>query len=318
MKRAILALVVTVFAITTICTSCTVSPPPSVECDFGYTDATYALGNSLARMISPGCDVEFDEFFEDARIREFSHSQRMFGLYLKPAEGKYLCFRDTDYDNTGNSGGYIEKLVGDEWKYYCESGNAIGDNEESGGWSPYPLRVDEAKTPNLRAYAPIFADPGDYRVTLYFRKCDESGSAVDGDIHRVSFETSVPEHSEKPFDVIQAELSTDGVFPQVTVLVRQNDRSKPLPYIDRSSFTLAYEDGDKLVKVEPRKDTDSVAFCPDGGSRDGAFAEYSFGLYYPVEEFDLTKTYRMSVELSSNEDGSGEQYTLTLRLRFEE
>lgn len=315
MKRIVSILIVFALTLTALMSSCA-SEPPAVECDFGYTDTVYMLGNSLERAIEPESDVELGEFFEEMQLREYDFWQEMFRLYLKPVEGRNLCFRDVDYDKVGNSGGIIEKRIGDKWQYFSESGDAIGDYSDNGGWSTHPLRVDRMQTPNMRAYAPIYADPGDYRITMYFRECDESGQPKDDAVHHLSFDVSVPERSDKPFDVIQAELENDDIFPKVTVHIRKNSETEGMPAVDTESFKLAYEDGGKLVNVPPRDGKTTVASCPDSGWV-YPFADYTFSLYYPTGEFDTSKTYRLTVTLKENVGSSFEQYDLTLRLCFD-
>lgn len=294
---------------------CFFRPAPSV---FGYTDVVYDMG---------WLELEGDtEYFAAARGMGLCGTE----LALIPAEGKYLYIADdvdADFFDNGEPV-IIEKWVDDEWKYVTNAGRGgsytaikITPSQYVLSWEDSPLAL------NFQLCAPFFTDPvndpGEYRLTVPFYEATrpERGEYIrgDGQQHRVSFNLTVPERTDKDFDVLSVGLRQSGIYPCFEFCLRRNGDAE-FPYIDADSMKLTHtKDGvtKSVESVTAGRAALELAF--DNGTRgSGDIGDYSLiGITVPLDEFDREGIYTATMDMTENEDGSGERHTLTLKLNFE-
>lgn len=207
---------------------------------------------------------------------------------------------------------------------------------ESRNVSPYELLM---LYPNfasgIATNFPFFSEPGTYRVTYYFRNVMNEHFPVKGNLGDEEYELShtvvVPEITDRPFDLLS--LDSLGYCPD-----------PPDPDNRRGWAFKTYSDTDKKVTLilTLRRNGEKTLFAESSKLewlKDGKWEEVpavegqesSVGTlrthpeedderivrvdadgYFPDTESD----YRMTIRFTENEDGSGEEYVLTLNLKF--
>ena len=245
-------------------------------------------------------------------------------------------------------------------KYYEETKNIpFGTIErwENGEWMPagdmgleYVTPLPGDLPPFLSTDGPIetprsigtsfrLYEPARYRVTLNYRT--KEGRYTTGDeLYHTVFEFTVPEATEKPYDLIGwhlylSEEKDDGVSlgyygGMMTLAVRSNDGT-PL-YCDFACNTVEmFEDG-KWVPVPDTSDgNDAIEHLDD---EDPALLEdtnrrYNTGVWsntnntYETEQIslrlpDTRHRYRVKLTFVENLDGTGKRCELTFAFRFED
>ncbi len=172
---------------------------------------------------------------------------------------------------------------------------------------------------------PLYEYSGKVRITLYFRECirSELNGAVTsvGELLSAVFEMDLPKQSRSMFDVV----AFDFVFSdRGTLYIRNNTGEDIKLWLDRDSFLLekkeesggytevmrgyhnSYYDDDP--ESEPR-------YTRPGGGLDATTYSYSFKFYEKTPE---PGDYRLTLQFYTGEDGFGDCYTLTLKLRLHE
>lgn len=217
---------------------------------------------------------------------------------------------------TGYNTGHIDKLVDGKWEFVSRTYISGYDTLEGGNDKYFSLSWDGdskyGKHGNAFAfYAPIFDSPGEYRFTINFREVQKHTGkssfkwiADDTQAHSISFRYTVPEITDKPFDVLDAsafilnnELNHNRHI--ATVVLRLNNGT-PAPYVlrDGKYCPTAYEKSHFSNEVIPDWDGNTIV------------------KYYLVSSEDYADECTETFHFAEHSDGSGEQYDLTLNLRF--
>ncbi len=170
---------------------------------------------------------------------------------------------------------------------------------------------------------PIY-QPGKYRITIYFRDLIKNGRnqySTGNELYSVSFQLTIPDALGSKFDVLTvapACYGLDNYLHTVGVTLRSN--SDELPYINQNRMELY-----KLEDGVSREMHDFYEPHPIAFRRDFPFVDDSTGetitsvADYRVYLVNIPHgDYKLTLHFTENEDGSGEQYTLTLNLRFDE
>ena len=210
---------------------------------------------------------------------------------------------------------HVDRLENGEWVEY--DGLAVsyasllmfGEPPYTGLWPGESLR-------NLSGI-PVSV-PGTYRVTLYFRESEtmEYYEYTTGDeLYHITFTLTVPEATEKPFDVISAYMgSRPEYIVGMNVVLRKNDGTGIC--LDRAKTTLEMLKDGKWQDVSDRvfrsEETASGRYIGDLWTNENKyFCQVRF-----FEEIEPEYPHRLTLEFCENEDGTGERFFLTLNLRF--
>lgn len=188
------------------------------------------------------------------------------------------------------------------------------------------VEVVDDKPQHYEVTCNLFAcTPGDYRVTYYFRELidydiDEDGRYVNfttGDeLYSVSAEQAftMPEATGKKFDIVNVIFSTGSGC--LKLILRSMDGTLPYFADDITVEKLGesgweIDDGGK-TRYGSSVFADYFSDFPYPGPGTPATAVYP--IKYGTGELPLAHEYRLTLTFTENEDGSGEQYTLVLRL----
>ena len=319
MKRPLaLALTIAIFAAIAVCF---LRPASS---DFGYLREIY--------VSPPTAEFEIAGATGDTALLRPVAMSRAGGvgdltmIYFEAADGFEAALtsrRYKDGEHCPNTPepeyrlGFAEKLVDGEWEFYCEI-------------------YDNSSLPLIPGYTPFFSyagefwhlftlpwyDPGEYRVTYYFRQCitrERSHYTTGDELYSVTHSFTAPEPSGSRFDVIGISFYTGDIW----VTLRANDGEAP--YIDGSRCEIERNEkgvwtsdgiSAEIANYDPSKQFyrshyDYDWMMPDDFERYGVYVVKFDGV---TREYD----YRLTLHFNENEDGSGEQYDLTLNLRFGE
>lgn len=314
MKRSV-ALVLTgvIFAAIAVCFL-----RPDKNPDFGYANGTF--GGEIAPVQVEG----ESKYFAEVTVGGINTYEQSIGVKLQPAEPYYLLLgtHNEIYDNgkrgmgTGYNSGHIDKLVDGKWEFVSRTYRSGYETLEGGDDKYFSLSWDGdskyGEHGNAFAfYAPIFDSPGEYRFTINFREVQKQmvGKASykwmtdDTQSHSISFFYTVPETTDKPFDVLEAsafilnnELNHNR---HIAYVVLRLNNGTPAPYVlrDGKYYPPAW-DGSIRYGDEPDWDGRTVV---------------RYGIVSSEDYADkCTKTFHFA----ENSDGSGKQYDLTLNLRF--
>lgn len=162
--------------------------------------------------------------------------------------------------------------------------------------------------------------PGLYKMTVFLYKYDAENDVLLPDPLEASFYVEITEPSA-PTELVDiraesGKIETYGSPPNenngrdyIAAVLILRDTNHILPYI--SDILLEYYD----IACWKVADCDMIHLTKDGGH--GGHGEY--GEYVATfSNDDLNKVFRLTLVFTENPDGSGEQYTLTLNLRFDE
>ncbi len=251
--------------------------------DFGYAE------NIHAGPVPLETEGESDYFAETSLLNIDGEFEAL-SLKLCPSEPYFLQLGAKGQMFLGDTLGYVERLTeSGEWEYVCDSIRVGSDTFEGGNDKIMSLSWDgSSKYGGVLCCVPVFDQPGEYRVTLNFREVKERTTELgqwwysEDEVHSISFRFTVPEKSDKPFDLLYCCI-TEGSYGRQRLLmtIRMNGEA-PAPYL---------QSGDDIVRRE--KDGLASYIVYDDGSWGEGTAVLRF---------------------TENEDGSGEQYVLTLRL----
>ncbi len=230
--------------------------------------------------------------------------------------------------------GMIENLEPDENNNYIEISPV-------GGSLPFSKRLfpsaERERGYDTGLVFPIVCYPGKIRVTIYVRECVPDGqdgktvlySSV-GEAIPVTFEME-NKRTSKPFDVASVDLVNEKYLNRIrrfiTLRICPNDEDLELPYLDTAATLLERLRWFSYVEIplnaydyettEENRYYKQPGLFVYGSKNDDA--AYAFYMVPGINLDDLPKGYyRLTLHFCENEDGSGEQYTLTLKLRFGE
>lgn len=245
------------------------------------------------------------------------------GVKIRLTATKKLALTSSKYTDGHTKGfgfaGIIERKEDGEWVEYGVL-KVAGMNEmirsmERG--APYYTELEQGET-TVWTNIP-FDDPGEYRITYNFRESvsSEPNEFTTGDtLYTMTHTLSIPSASDAKYDAVDVAFGEDMVKNaagesvhaiRVVPTIRRNDGAEY--FYDRDSCRLERLENsgwvdaqDELVNVEH-----PMRFVPPN---------YDHAVFVSVAHPE--SDYRLSFDLCDDADGSGEQYTLTLRLRFGE
>lgn len=183
---------------------------------------------------------------------------------------------------------------------------------------PVPSTISAGETRTVIGLDGGTCRAGYYRFTIYFFELDSQGGYgsinTRGERHYVSFVAYIPDISYKPYEVSNVSISIcsdeqNGFLAEITPKIKSN---KGTLYLDSAS-----------VKLEKRKGRDwevqEDAFCSDSVDSSDRWRDAT-AIRDPIKLSveSLNADYRLTLHFTEHPDGTGEQYTLTLNLRFDE
>lgn len=191
------------------------------------------------------------------------------------------------------------------------------EEDDSYSWTDVVFPIDE---------------PGKYRLTYYFRESIDSNwvspYTTGDELYSISHTVTIPKATDKPFDIIALQLNAfhyhkdeQGVWTaNVDYVIRPNFGGTLYP--DDARRTLEkLVDGEWVEAPVPAGKKYALYTCADDYEyrylsstwrKDDNIKE-GFMFYFN----DPNGEYRIKLDYVENEDGSGERYTLTLRLKFD-
>lgn len=263
----------------------------------------------------------------------------------------HSAFKGPHYEGDNDTSfGYVERLGEGGWEKCVSMYDTRAYNLGFTGVIYNFIWPTEQKTPeeyNSEMNLPYRA-PGRYRVTMFARdyvpKMDDPYISYEGSsgdrMYEFQFEYEVPERSEEPIEVMRLHLETgvNEMTGEVTALLNASLRANGnIRYIQPD--TMAFERRDPLTGrySEVVSDSKYGAFWFQNtrtyinAERRLRESAESGSLNYDIEEvlsiipmynvclfgWNTRDEYRLSVDFTENVDGSGERYTLTLRLEFD-
>lgn len=189
-----------------------------------------------------------------------------------------------------------------------------------------------------RTYAPIISEdgsdcvkmffpahqPGRYRITLSFRDArtnDQRHLTTGGETHSVSFCYDVSEWQN--FGRFKATASIRQISKNratVAVVIDSGDRVAPFRDTSKAELTLvgSTESCDAYAVVSENSVYVRNPYLEHYGYGEDQRSKSVAGYLVSLDSLDMSKSYDLTLHFAENEDGSGEQYTLTLNLRFDE
>ncbi len=227
-----------------------------------------------------------------------------------------------------NEFGYIEKRSdGGGWEYYSELSYLTSD-------------VGGSAVPVFRESMPVCLpshDPGEYRVTYYFREI-RGQSTLGDELYSVSHTYSVPEASGSPCDVLGVKATLGGFVPsdwrdgRVTLTLRGNGGDAP--WLDTGNIGWEIKSASGRWEDVPNEDGASVEAETSAAYVRLASEDSTYGYIYndvfgcgdaiasyPALDVHIPENdaeYRLTLRFTENGDGSGEEYTLSLVFGFAE
>lgn len=323
MKRPIaIVLTIAIFAAIAVC----FLRPGDLNPDFGYADIHFSSDDDSRKLSLSGDSDRVEARF----IGVGDDGGRTLSVcFWAKDETKTYAFTSSEYAN----GALIEKT--DIPDILVErSGNGCWERCDDVRYTPVmslPMTASNRRNvvdaPTILNFFFPIDIAGKYRVTFFFRECAEphctaSNLSTAGELLSVWFELSVPVKTAFEYDVYSpyikyVEETGAGI---VELLIRSN-REQPLPYLDKRSIALFRE---------TQQGQDYAGSYLDGGVqvlylsdealfwREVCGWEASFGYYGTIALPDASRSdeYVLKMTFTEHPDGSGEQYTLTLRLRF--
>lgn len=182
-----------------------------------------------------------------------------------------------------------------------------------------------------RVYIPFrYFSPGNYRISYFFRELEK----VQGDpelrttckeLHTVSLFVTIPEKTEKAFDLISfaAREEPDEYFENldpddtntwmhIWPVLRANFGGTLYPLDARLEIKRGLFWGEAELPGREEKAIRRLRDLTVDRGEDSEFIVMGVDCYFPDPEAE----YRLILRFTENEDGSGEEYVLTLNLRF--
>lgn len=233
--------------------------------------------------------------------------------------------------------GFVEKLIGGEWQTVGGVSLDHYDNTE-------PKLLGAERSSTLQFAFPIH-DAGKYRITYYFRDFSLDRDALNvlyystgEELYSVSHTVTVPEPSDKPFDLIAAGIDASGRPHETNVMTARllfRSNSGAIPYLDTARVHLETTNGDRWVDAPTPKEVNRAAFAGGGvgwvsSNNTSANEDLTYEFRHPFFDRyekncfavtahvfgDPSAQYRLILEFNEGEHRSGETYVLTLYLNF--
>ena len=299
------------------------------ECDFGLIDDVIRFSDSDVTTCVTG-DIDRLCPLSVSRTQRSSDSFSPY-VFFDVASDTTIALTSRCYQSgcvlantkiADHEFGYIEKKTdAGSWDYYGEVTYATAD-----GLIPetVPFIVLEKGTASVAVGLPWY-DSGEYRITYFFREYTDDGDGgyrTGQELYSVSHEYYVPEISEKECDLLAVSISDSSNSKGVRLAIRSNNGAAP--YMSCRDVLIERLSGESWL-------SDSVSADVPSTQTDYKKYDYMFRLMQVKNQerymispkihcigVESGHLYRLTVRFTENEDGSGEQYTLTLNLRFDE
>lgn len=346
MKRSIaIALAIAIFAAVAVCFLRPIDENPN----FGYADRVFSTGH---RIPVTDCTGDTDLLRVEYILPDYAHFGCSKGYEIRFTSARddlvfsyphYVDGKQVSENGIPSDAGLVERFENSEW---VDAGTFFYANMYYAGSAPFrsPMKMADGSysAAILDSADGLFSTPGLYRFTHYFRECvsDDSFHFETGEqLYSVSHTLEIPEPTTKPFDVLQVMLHSQerreyehDRKPYVRLHIRLNGGSL---YFDTARAELEVKDGLRWVEVAPPDGkTSAVRLVSEdlpvyqryiGADTDAWNSPAKRGEPVIISktfdfnvDADPAADYRLTLHFSENEDGSGEQHTLTLRLRFDE
>ncbi len=266
----------------------------------------------------------------------------LLGLALRSADGRYYTLGSSVYVNSEE---HRDPEIEHDFftERYENGGWTACDNMEWSASGPgffLPLGyVENAFSSTEERYFafPLNTDkPGRYRITFYFRdyipassKAPRNGGSSGDSLYEASFEYDVPGHSLFSREPKVADFSmldwtgdlrygvVDGTYAHMSMALTNW----------RIGFGYLQEEGSGIMRRSESgeyvpDDTFIVGYAPrennylDPSDEEGDF--YVRALTMNLLNWEYGAEYRLTLVFTENEDGTGEECSVTLDLRFDE
>ncbi len=310
MKRSVaIVLTIAIFAAVAVFFLRPGDPNP----DFGYADRVYTAFAQPLEL------VEGDDVFELSYCGT-SVGYINAGFSVRPNDGSRaytlsggMWMNSRYLSSSEDRDGYVTQQIDGEWV-------TIYDIGWVGSYPKAESHLIDGAVSKVGFHVPLPALADSSQVTLFYRDCDvdaEGGVTTCSELHSLTFQWEPLPRSNKPFDVVELSFFPNG---NPDVLWLRANGNAALPYLDQASMCYEKLTDGKWVQ------------CPSEYEYSSEATRYSMGARLEYAHERLTDTagyrvwagslepgdYRLTATFTENEDGSGEQYTLTLRLRFDE
>ncbi len=249
-------------------------------------------------------------------------------------------------DDVSEPYGMIEKLFGGEWQRISDMTPHWADISETslGVTPPYTFVPGLLATDNpshdetmdtFRIKIPEYEPGATYRFTYLFREMAQEYPRESGDeLYSISHTVTIPEATEKRFDLVSLGINehsprSGGIRSfSVEPIIRVNDGDAPYTHYAETTFeklvngrwvtSLGSSDTfwSEMPEVLGKQDFRRLEVYQY--RREDLSNYYTLDPYLDLYISDASADYRLTLVFCENEDGSGERYTLTLNLRFEE
>lgn len=206
--------------------------------------------------------------------------------------------------------GCIERMVGDRWEPQDDIWTEYVVMSYGGGIE-YPVVRQAEETVR---FSFEWRDSGVYRVTYRFREHLKGGNTGEK-LYEISHTVILPKIEDTPFEVQRVDITERALLNtyEVKPVVMINEGSL---YIDRMYAKLEKRSGNQW---EEEKGAVSVYDGDEKWRYRGGERKYlTVSDRFSVNVDDPSADYRLTLHFTENEDGSGEQYAITLNLRFDE
>lgn len=255
-------------------------------------------------------------------------------LVPKHPDKQYIMTAGEGAPGMGSMFGYIERRVGENWEYLCDTHGVTVFFQTMFDDRPRYLLPEIGR---VERTFPLSGMPGEYRVTLFYYETveNEAGEFVTASGNKtLSFCYEVEEPSEHDFDILFVQYEPEE--GALTIWLRSNSRPPKQLYIDSATLTLAERTGfgysepmrssiaDEALEMDDSERYAGRAYSWDGidlGEEhvDGTVMSYRMIIdrLFPTINFKAAAEYRLSMVMVESEDGSGRRHTLTLNLKFD-
>ena len=304
--------------------------------------------NNTSQRILPFESIRVRLIGENADRFELTYSGATYTDYLLPA----TTFTIKSLDDSTYTLGSVKWMP----RYHDLSGTLglVEKMDGNGAWQPHfnieshlgwyaMFSPDDVKrclvSPNSAlsfvCTLPLW-EQGKYRATIILREYDSEQECSGDGIYELNFEYEIPARTDADMDIRYAILTTDDrIYDGKTVLrlcLLANGKAR---YIQPDSIRFEHNgtgDGLSIGVMNDSIDTlltNYIAEYDRLSQNEGAF--YYAGTEFNAEDrlsviplqpivlygWEYDTDYTLSMIFAENPDGSGEQYTLTLNLRFD-
>ncbi len=258
----------------------------------------------------------------------------------------HLLIRSAAFDDDGTvvgdtCDGFCEKLVDGTWINIGEIEAYLGEhvsNMFTFVSAPCELMPGTDKPDwfeKMRVMLPEYEAGATYRLTYYFHEVDDTWGYRSDELYSVSHTVTIPKSSNRRFDLASAGVVSKWVEEygggmQIAPIIQVNYGE--VPYVQQHLCTVEKREGSRWVKAmcyngEPafvwRHEEDRIykqmqVRTLKRVSTNMGREYYQVAVSVNISVNDIDALYRVTIPFTEHLDGSGERYTLTLNLRFEE